>query len=203
MPYRLARFISILFHPVLMPTYSLVLLFGLSGYFSFITSSSVKEAVFAIVIFNTLVMPLFISWLLYRRGLIKSLEMDDRQERILPFLFTAVLIMLAYYMLLKLGLPRIFYVLLLGAAGSVVLAVLITLKWKISIHMIGIGGITGMFFALSTLFMLDFRIPVLISLIVAGIIGVARLSISSHQQMQIYAGFFVGFLCEYLVLQSI
>jgi hypothetical protein len=183
-----------------MPTYALALLFILSGYFDFITTALVKRALFSIVIFNTLLMPLLITWLLRRRGYIKSLQMEERHERILPFICSAILMLITYYMLQRLALLHIFSLLLLGAASATIIAVLITFRWKISIHMIGIGGISGMLFALSNLMIIDLRIPLIISLLVAGIIGVARLSMQSHQQMQIYAGFFIGFLCEFAVL---
>ena len=90
--------------------------------------------------------------------------------------------------------------LLLGAAASVVLAILINLKWKVSIHMIGIGGIVGMFFGMSTFLLIDLRMPILIALVVAGIIGTARLSMGAHRPSQLYLGFLVGFCCEYFVL---
>ena len=200
MSYRLARFISVVFHPVFMPTYSFFLLFGLSSYFNFITSASVKQVIFGIVIFNTLIMPLLITRMLYKRKFISSYQLGERKERIIPFFCTAILIMLSYYMFRKLGLPRVFYMILLGAAASLTLAVLLTLKWKISIHMIGIGGVAGMFLGLSESFLFDFRIPFAICILLAGAIGVARLSMNSHKPIQIYTGFLLGFFCEYLIL---
>lgn len=200
MNYRTAKFISIIMHPVLMPTYALVLIFQLSNYLDYTTPPSVKFALFMIVIFNTLVMPVLISWLLLKRGLIKSFNMDKREERIVPFICNTVLMMVAYYMISRISVPKIFSMLLLGAAASVVLAILINLKWKVSIHMIGIGGITGMFFGLSTFLLIDLRFPILVSLLVAGIIGTARLCMGAHKPAQLYAGFFVGFCCEFFVL---
>ena len=90
--------------------------------------------------------------------------------------------------------------LLLGAAASVVLAILINLKWKVSIHMIGIGGIVGMFFGMSSFLLIDLRFPILISLLVAGLIGTARMAMGSHKPPQLYVGFLIGFCCEYFVL---
>jgi hypothetical protein len=200
MNYRTAKVISILLHPVLMPTYALILIFRLSNYLSYTTPPSVKTALFLIVIFNTLLMPVVISWLLLRRGLIKSFNMDKREERIVPFICNTVLMMIAYYMISQISIPKIFSMLLLGAAASVVLAVIINLKWKVSIHMIGVGGITGMFFGMSTFLLIDLRIPILISLLVAGIIGTARMSMGAHKPAQLYVGFLVGFCCEYFVL---
>ncbi|CAN5674807.1 membrane protein [soil metagenome] len=200
MNYRTAKLISIILHPVLMPTYALGLIFQLSNYLDYTTPPSVKFALFMIVIFNTLVMPVLISWLLLRRGLIKSFNMDKREERIVPFICNTVLMMVAYYMINRISVPKIFSMLLLGAAASVVIAILINLKWKVSIHMIGIGGITGMFFGLSTFLLIDLRFPILVSLLVAGLIGTARLCMGAHRPVQLYVGFFVGFCCEFFVL---
>lgn len=200
MNYRLAKFISIVLHPVLMPTYALLLIFRLSHYLDYTTPQSIKAALFMIVIFNTLLMPVFISWLLLKRGLIKSFNMDKREERIVPFLCNAALMMVAYYMISRISIPKIFSMLLLGAAASVVIAILINIKWKVSIHMIGIGGIAGMFFGLSTFLLIDLRMPILIALVVAGIIGTARLSMGAHSPVQLYLGFLVGFCCEFFVL---
>ena len=200
MNYRTAKVISILMHPVLMPTYALVLIFRLSNYLDYTTPSSVKMALFLIVVFNTLIMPVVISWLLLKRGLIRSFNMEQREERMVPFIFNTVLMMIAYYMISQISIPKIFSMLLLGAAASVVLAIIINLKWKVSIHMIGIGGIVGMFFGMSTFLLIDLRFPILISLLVAGLIGTARMAMGSHKPAQLYVGFFIGFCCEYFVL---
>ena len=200
MNYRTAKFISIIMHPVLMPTYALLLIFRLSNYLDYTTPPQVKLALYLVVVFNTLIMPVLISWLLLKKGLIKSFNMDKREERIVPFLCNTILMMVAYYMISRVSMPKIFSMLLLGAAASVVLAIIINLKWKVSIHMIGIGGITGMFFGMSTFLLIDLRIPILVTILVAGLIGSARMAMGAHHPAQLYAGFVVGFCCEYFVL---
>ena len=200
MTQRTAKFVSVVFHPVLMPTYALLLIFRLSHYLEYTTTPTAKLALYLIIVFNTLLMPVIISWLLMKRGLIRSFNMEKKEERIVPFICNVVLMMIAYYMMQRLALPRIFSFLLLGAATSVLIAVIINLKWKISIHMIGIGGITGMFFGMSTFLLIDLRIPILISILVAGLIGSARMAMGAHQPVQLYLGFLIGFACEYFVL---
>jgi hypothetical protein len=200
MSYRVARILSLLLHPVLMPTYALLLIFSLNRYLSYTTTLSTKLALYTVVVFNTLIMPVFISYLLMKRGYIKSFYMEERHERFVPFISHAVLMIIAYYMLTQLTLPRLFYLLMLGAIASVIIVVLINFRWKISIHMAGLGGITGMLFGLSSLFLLDLRIPIIVSFILAGLLGTARLRMGAHQPSQVYAGFLVGFICEYVIL---
>jgi hypothetical protein len=200
MNYRVARFISFILHPVLMTTYAVILIFILNKYLNYTTTYYTKMALFAVILFNTFIMPVFISYLLMKRGYIKSFYMEERHERYVPFIIQAVLMMIAYYMLTRLALPRMFYLMLLGAIASIVITVLITFRWKVSIHMVGIGGITGLLFGLSSLFFLDLRVPIIISILVAGILGSARLRMGAHEPLQIYVGFLVGFVCEYLLL---
>lgn len=197
---RIANFLSVILHPVLMPTYALLVIFQLKTYIAFTTPFQVKVAIYVVIVFNTLIMPVLISYLLLTRGYIRSFEMQRRQERIIPFFSNLVLMLIAYYMIKEIGVPKIFYLLLLGAAASVVIAIIINIKWKISIHMIGIGGIVGMFFGMSTFLLADLRIPILISILVAGLLGSARLALNAHRPLEIYAGFLVGFFCEYLLL---
>ena len=126
--------------------------------------------------------------------------MEERYERNIPFITQAVLMMIAYYMLRRVGLPRFFYLMLLGAIASIVIVVLINFRWKISIHMVGIGGITGLMLGLSSILSLDIHIPIIISIIVAGILGSARLRMGAHIPGQIYLGYLLGFVCEFALL---
>jgi hypothetical protein len=200
MSYRLARFISVILHPVLMPTYALILIFLLNRYLNYTTNFPTKLALFTVIIFNTLIMPIVITYILMKRQYIKTFYMEERHERYVPFIIQVILMMIAYYMLTQLTLPRLFFLLLLGAIASVIIVILVNFRWKISIHMVGIGGITGMLFGLSSLFLLDLRVPIIITFLVAGILGTARLRMGAHQPSQIYVGYLVGFVCEYLLL---
>lgn len=197
---RFSQFLSVVLHPVLMPSYALLIIFQLNTYIAYTTPRQVKTALYIVILFNTLIMPVVISYLLITRGYIRSFEMQKRQERIIPFFSNLALMMVAYFMIRQIVVPKIFYLLLLGAAGSVVIAIIINLKWKISIHMIGIGGIVGMLCGMSTFLLADLRIPILISMLVSGLLGTARLSLNAHHPMEIYAGFLVGFLSEFLLL---
>ncbi|HNQ61767.1 MAG TPA: hypothetical protein PKJ62_05205 [Bacteroidia bacterium] len=197
---KLARFLSIILHPVLMPSYALFYLLNFNTYFESMTSDPEKWALYSIIVLNTLALPILISYILVRRGLIHSFEMAKREERVIPYISNAILMVVAYYMMRKLMLPKIFYLMILGASAAVVIAVIINLKWKISIHMIGIGAFVGTFFGLSTFMMIDLRFPILMTLLIAGLLGSARLTLGAHSSMQIYAGFFVGFFCEYVIL---
>ena len=81
------------------------------------------------------------------------------------------------------------------AGGFIALAftTLITLRWKISAHMVGIGGCVGALMALNALHGLYLLFPIAMLLLLAGALGTARLLISDHSSAQVYAGFALGF----------
>ncbi len=197
---KLAHFFSIILHPVLMPMYALLLIFNQSTYLSYTVSAEAKFALFSIIVINTLFLPVIISYILVKRGWIKSLEMQKREERMMPFINNLILILISAFMIYKLKLPRVFFLLTLGAAAAVAVAVIVNIKWKISIHMIGIGGLIGTFFGLSAFLLVDLRIMIIFFLLIAGLLGAARLTLGAHRPSQIYVGFLAGFLCEYFLM---
>lgn len=195
-----SKFLSIVLHPVLMPTYALLFIFQNNSFFSYSTPAPTKLALYLVVVLNTLIFPVLVSFLLIKKGVIKSFEMEEREERMIPFISNLLLLLIAGYLIRTLRLPQVFFQLILGAAAALSLAILINFKWKISIHMIGIGAMAGTFFGLSSFLMVDLRFPIIFCLIVAGFLGTARMSLGAHTSMQVYSGFLCGFLCEYLFL---
>ncbi len=147
-------------------------------------------------------MPVLSALLIYKRGMIKSMMMDEQTERVFPFFFAAVYFFVCFYFLRKLPVPTFINYIVLGAAVSVLLAWGINFFWKISIHMIGAGGFTGTVYALSFLIYGQFTSVIILAFIVSGLIGSSRMALSSHSNAQLYAGFLLGFFCEYIVLNS-
>jgi hypothetical protein len=126
--------------------------------------------------------------------------MQKREERILPYVTNLVLLLISAFLIYKLQLHHVFFQMTLGAAAAVSVAIVVNIKWKISIHMIGIGCLIGTFFGLSTFLLIDLRMLIIFFLLIAGLLGVARVTLGAHRPSQVYTGFLVGFLCEYLFL---
>lgn len=183
-----------------MPALGIFILLNLDSYLSFTITPPGKLAVYSIVLINTGIVPALLAFFQYRFGIIKSLKLEDRKERIVPFFIASFFYFFCFYILKKNNLPPPVYILMMGAAISVSAAFIINFFWKISIHSIGVGGITGMLFGVSFRMNVEL-IPVLfIFILVAGIVGFARLKLNSHTHQQVYAGFFLGFFCLFLAL---
>lgn len=183
-----------------MPTYGILLLFHYSPYLAYSIDEKVRLYIYAVVFLSTFAIPVLISLFLLRQGVLSSLILKERKERALPFIVTAISFLSGYYILKQLPIPKIFYLFLLGALTSIIIALLVNYKWKISLHMIGMGGIVGALFAMSQIFLINMMLPIVLWLLLSGILGTARLSLETHKSSEIYIGFITGFISLFLII---
>ena len=194
-----AKSFSIILHPLLMPLYGTLLFFYYNHYLGYLINPSVKYLVIGVVFLFTFLLPSVAAYWLKIRGQIHSLEMDDPRDRRVPFAITAFFYMSAYYALLNLRLPQLFNLLLLGSTLMIFVALIINFKWKVSIHMIGIGGIAGGMVGISQRLFIDMLWPTVFVIILAGILGTSRLILKAHYPSQVYIGFLLGFAGMFLL----
>lgn len=170
----------------------------INSYMVYSISPVIQRVLYLMVIITSILLPLFSILLLYQSGKIRSLTMEKKEERILPFFVTAFFQAAAYIIFSQLPVPGIFSAIMLGACAATLFILLVSYKWKISAHMTGIGGVTGLFAAMSLVMFVDLLPALLLSVLAAGAVGSARLYISNHTQQQVYAGFAAGFAFEFL-----
>lgn len=197
---RFAQIISVLCHPLFMPVYAVALIFQFNPYISFQVPELLKTIVFGILAIFTIFLPIITALIMKKLGIVQSIYMKTAAERRWPFLFTAVWYFLCFKLLTTLSLPKGLYLLMIGAITVILIAHLITFRWKISVHMIGISGVLGAVVGLSHRFHFDHLLLVLLLIGVAGLVGYSRLKTESHTPMQVYAGFILGFLIEWLAV---
>jgi hypothetical protein len=200
---RLATFFSYLLHPLLMPTYMTAMFFFMNIYIGFNISSQSKGFILLLVFFNTFFVPLVSSLMLRRLGVIESLEMQTTAERRWPLLITAIFYIFTYYLLLKIRLSGVVYVALLGAIIALTVTTLINFRWKISAHMVGIGGITGVFLGLAIRLGADTQYVILLLIFLSGILGFSRLRLEAHNPKQLYSGYLLGLLCQLVLFLAV
>ncbi|HEX5003355.1 MAG TPA: hypothetical protein VFW78_12740 [Bacteroidia bacterium] len=195
-----SRFLSYVLHPLLMPFYAVLILFNLNTYLAFSTTIQLQHLVLLIVFITTLAFPLLSTLLLLKNGTIQSLEMETARERRSPFLFAAVCYLICYYLLYKLPVSRLLGTMVLAAALTLFISLVLSFRYKVSIHMIGIGGLSGVLFGIGQVLQADVMTPLLICILVAGFLGTARLLLNAHSPGQIYSGFLIGFVTEWLMV---
>ncbi len=184
--------ISTLLHPLLIPTLGLFLIFNLGGHFTYLPLDH-KRVIYLIVFLSTCALPLSLIPLFMLLGVIKSVYMKERKERILPTVFTGIFYCLGYFFLSRISIvPSFIQGFILATIIAISIALLITLFWKISMHMIGIGGLTGALLALSYRFGIDMWMLFAFVVVLAGLLGTARLYLNAHTPGQVHVGFLLG-----------
>ena len=126
--------------------------------------------------------------------------MEIREERQLPFIFSSLSYGFGYFLGNMLPLPHPVKLMFIGANLSIVFALIINLKWKISVHMIGIGGVLGAIIGLSYRLLIDLRFEITLLILCAGFIAYARLKLKAHNPAQVYAGLLLGVFSELFLL---
>ncbi|OFX87982.1 MAG: hypothetical protein A2W99_11540 [Bacteroidetes bacterium GWF2_33_16] len=195
----ISKSISILFHPLVLPTLSIFILFNSGTYLDFIPYNA-KKVVILIVFVSTFVLPLtFVPFYLFQ-SIIKNIQMESNKERLVPFFISFCLYLFCYYLLYRIGSPEMINRLILAAATSILLLFILSIKWKISAHMVGIGGLTGALIALSLLLKVNMQYYIIASVLASGLIGFARLWLKAHSPKQIYIGWITGLIVTFIVL---
>ena len=126
--------------------------------------------------------------------------MQTGRDRIIPLLSSSVCYYIGYLLLNKLRAFPVFKIFLIASVIVIIILLLVSFSWKISIHMAAIGGLTATFFALSFRYGMN-PVWILICLVLAsGALGTARLALNKHNIGQIISGYLTGFITLYLVI---
>jgi membrane-associated phospholipid phosphatase len=156
--------------------------------------------IIGLVFICTFLFPVFAGLAMKRYGHIESIHMENQRERNWPLLQTAILYVGAYYALNHKAIPHFLPIFMLGSIVGILVCLIINLKWKISLHMIGAGGLCGGILAILKIEEINNPILFSICILFAGILGTARLFLKSHSPAQILVGFVIGFAIEFLLL---
>jgi hypothetical protein len=187
-----ARIISVIFHPVFMPLYGMLIIFSAHTLFGFLPFS-VKKILFSIVLLNNVFLPLSIIPYLKYRNQIKSWSMDTRRERILPLFIASVLYAATSYIIIRYPVPLFIKTYITGIFVISLALTAVNLWWKISVHATAIGSVTAMVVVLTFRMSSHLLWPVLVVFICSGLILSSRLKLNAHNPAEVWTGYLTGF----------
>ncbi len=215
----LAKIVSWIFHPLILVLLLIFLAYCLDGYNYYFNDSRAIDAFFFMNFFLLVLFPLVGVGMLVGLKMISGFTMDNREERIGPLIIT-----LAFYIWYFINIkdnpvfPDSLRMVVLGITIAAGLAFFINNFTKISLHSVGAGSfltaIIILIYSTKTSFidiqfweLASFRLSsifvLLLSVILAGIIGSARLYLKAHRPSDLYAGYLVGFIAQVAALRII
>lgn len=207
----LARIISFLGHPLLILTYITLLLIAVNPYAFSVRSMGDQRALLllASVFSTTFVLPGFGIALMKPLGFVRSLELEDKQERIGPYIITGIFYLWLFKNLFSgTQVPALYGVCALGASVALFFAFFLNIFTKVSAHATGMGSLIAMVFlaalewrgmgisvpVISGSIQLSMTVLLACTLLLAGLIGMARLALRAHVPADLYRGYAAGFL---------
>ena len=193
---NLMKLISVIFHPLLVVPYiSVLLALFLPQAYAVISPEVMWRVVIMLVLLTSLFPSLFVLGLWMFTPWVSDLELSERKERILPFMVLIVFYgVAAKFLVIDLNLGYMVKTLMVSAVVMVLIMVLITLKFKISIHTAAIWSLAGTCIGLALKFPESaFDQIGLAAIISGGLIGTSRLYLGYHRPVEVWVGSIYGF----------
>lgn len=196
---RTAHILSVIFSPLLTPTYGVALAMLCSNVTYAVDAAFVFRVV-AMVFLITAVVPSAAILALKGMGLLSDVALNNRNERALPYCIVCLSYLCTAFYFYAGHFPQWFILFMAGAAVAVVVSIVVNIWWKISAHMAAMGGVvallmriiadnhqTGSTFAVC-----------IVAIVLTGVVASARVALRRHTLGQVLAGTLNGWLWVWL-----
>ncbi len=155
-----------------------------------------------IIFLVTFIIPAISIGTLRLSNFITDINLADKKQRVMPFLFVTCFYGIAAYMFYtKLNFNNLVFIVFAATTSLLFILTIITIFWKISVHGAGIGGVIGFLIALSQFYPIaHFKLILAFFIFLSGLVIYSRLSLNAHTPNQAFGGLIIGLLFCYLFL---
>jgi hypothetical protein len=179
-------------------------LLGVVFYFSksprFIPIEIIRAKVISLFIL-TILLPILLYYLLKSIGRVNSIYLNTTRERIFPlFLNGCITILIINRVLPPTEIIELYYFFVGILISTLTCFILVIFKFKASIHMIGIAGVTMFYTALSIHFSININGTLALMFILMGAIATSRLHLKAHTNIELLLGLFIGLIPQLILV---
>lgn len=190
---------SYIFHPIFSSIYGTLFFFGIAK--NYFNNPQIYITLIQVTIL-TVLMPLSMYFLFRTLGLLSSFTEASISERRMPIVIQAILLfVLIKYSISKEMFTELYYFFLGGLLSTLVVLSAVLLKFKASLHMIGISTLTAFIYGLSVYYQLPFTYLIGICIICMGFVASSRLYKKAHTPIELIAGIFIGMVPQLLLFK--
>lgn len=193
------KFISYLFHPILIPIAGTLAYFLITPRFS--PDEFISGNVLPIFIL-TVIIPIISFLILKNLGLISSISLSEIKERKYPFyVIIALLLMIIYKVIPNNFTAELYYYFIGLIAATFTSLILLFLNVKSSMHLTGMGSLFLFLVSLSVHFEVNITIALSLFILATGLVATSRLYLRAHQKSEVIIGFIIGMLSQLLTIK--
>jgi hypothetical protein len=150
----------------------------------------------------TIIIPILSFFILKNIGVVSSVFLTKTEERRYPLMINLILLLMILLKVIPDNYTIELYFFFLGliAATSTCLFLLL-IKFKTSLHMMGMGSLLMFLIALSFHFERNIVIVISFILFASGVVATARLFLKAHTRTELLIGFLVGIMSQLLTIK--
>lgn len=187
-----------IFHPLLMPLLGCLIYYYVTP--RFVEQEVINSTLFAIGII-TVFIPIIIFFLLKSLGLVESIHLQEVKERKYPLMIQCLLLLAIIKMIFtNYEDPELYYFFVGILLSSITALVMAIFSVKISLHQMGVAGITMFVIALSIHFQVNLLFMISALLFINGWVGSSRLYTNSHTGIELILGLLIGVIPQLIAL---
>ncbi|MBL6875263.1 MAG: hypothetical protein ISR01_00595 [Chitinophagales bacterium] len=203
---KLAKLISYILHPILMPLYMAILvIFAHPQQF---TDTSIIHNEVRLMYYGALTVffPLFSFMLMWKLDVVSSFDMSDGKERFIPLIALATFWLWAYFLFKEEGLYRTssyfpLGLMTLGCIFSLFILFPLNFVANTSWHLVGIGGLISLILNIMRTSQYNLVLVLIAAIILLGLLASARLSMNLVNKNGLMIGFLIGFFGQFFAFQ--
>lgn len=194
----------------------LVILLMINPYVFGLSTNKGVDILVISVFFLTVFFPIFATFMMKFLGLIKSIKMEEKSDRIAPLVTTGV-----FYMWLFInvkdnpGIPPSFSFFVLGATIAVFIGLIFNNFIKVSLHTMAVAGMLASlilikyFYSYSTFvvetfdadYIISTNLVLLVVILIAGLVGTSRLLLGDHTSREVFLGYAIGIISQIIAFR--
>lgn len=221
-----ARLFSYLFHPLLLLTYLLLIVMNVNPYLFGSIDFTWHSLTLIQIFFSTALLPGVAILVMERLGIIESLGMHDKQDRIGPYIASGIFYLWIFVNVRDNGeIPLVYRTFVLAATIALFLSFLINLVQKVNIHAVSAGVFLSSVIVMLATFsytLVSMTTVLMIAILLTGMVGTSQLLLHHHssepstdevnedadaeeviqtiQPIDVYGGYLIGFVAMAVAL---
>lgn len=195
---KILPFFSYLFHPIFIPLLGTIFYVLLDTHYF---SLPVYLLLFLQIIIITIFLPIAFFYLLKTLGKIESVMLSGISQRKMPLLLQIMLfVILIKESITEDRFPSLYFFFVGGLITTIFAFLLLYVKVKASIHMIGISSLTAFIIGLSMHNQINTILLVAFFMIINGLVASSRLVMEAHSKKELLIGFLCGVTPQIVLL---
>lgn len=192
---KLHKFISVLLHPIVIPTIGVLLFLWISPNY---IEPKRQYLLLSIVFFATYIIPLISLIILKAIGYVNSFQTESIKERKAPISIMLVIFFILGKFLYNISDFKELGLLFFGTIlALIVVYILFFLKIKTSLHILSMSNALGFFIIYGAIQNINTTLLIIVFVLLTGLLASSRLTLKAHNRQEVYIGFFLGLLCQF------